>query len=115
MAGGLSYGNPIGRGNKLLAKVPCFHGRTATFGEAHDLEYPYGPIKRDRHDVAGPHGMACRVDPMGVDPYVTRRRERSRRGPRSHDAGMPEPFVDALTIQPADAFTAALCCLRAAP
>src|SRR6185312_12846529 len=42
--------------------------------------------------------MACRSDPLSVEPHISAIHQRGRRSARAHDTHVPQPLVDALAV-----------------
>ena len=74
-------------------------GGAAPLGIARDLEHPHAAVERDGDDIAGTHRPAGGLDARAVDADMTCAHQRGSGAARAHHARVPQPFVDALTVQ----------------
>ena len=100
-----SRSRPGGARHRRRRKVVIEHtGRNriaAAIGHALHLQHPHPAIERHRDDVAGPHRAARRIDPRAVEADMAAVGKLRGVGAGAHHARVPQPFVDALTIQTA--------------
>ena len=89
----------MGRGAERLAEPARFIGRTPPLGKIQHLEDVNGAVQRHGHHVAGAYWPAGRINPLAIDTHMSRCGKRSCGRARTHDPRVPQPFVDALTIQ----------------
>src|SRR6476659_6529332 len=74
-------------------------GRATPVGKILHLEDTYRAVQCNSNYVAHAHRMACCFDAPAVHSYVSRGSQHCRGRPGSHNAGVPQPFVDALAVQ----------------
>ena len=84
---------------QIPVKRTCDGCATPPRANSFDPEHPHRTVERKRDHVANPHGMAGGRHAPAVDPYEARHSERRGIVARAHHTGMPQPFVDALTIE----------------
>lgn len=105
---------------QIPVKRTCGGGATPPPANPFDPNHPHRAVERKRNDVADPYGMGGGSHALAVDPHEARRCERRGIGTRSHHAGMPQPFVDTLTVivrsgaQDGSLPLCSSCCLSAA-
>jgi hypothetical protein len=64
-----------------------------------DLQDFNGAVERKRDHRAGLYGKSWRGNALAVEADVAGRHQRRRSAAGAHQAGMPKPFVDALTVE----------------
>lgn len=99
---GLSFPG-AGPGPGTFCQIPvkrtCGGGATPPPANPLNPENPHRAVERKRDYVADPHRMGGGSHTLAVEPHEARRCERRGIGARAHHSGMPQPFVDALTIE----------------
>ncbi len=76
-----------------------FRRAAAPFAESRDFNNAHVAIERQGHDIADAQRMARRGEALAIQADVTGFDQRRGAAPRPHDARMPQPLIDALTIQ----------------
>lgn len=84
---------------EIAAGNGSFRRTAAPLGEPCDLQHPHPPVERHGHHVADPQRMARRPAALAIEADMTGLNQRRGIGPRSHNARMPQPLVDALPVQ----------------
>ena len=95
-----------GRREILVKRAPGVR-RSAPLAEIEHLQ-DANAVECDGDDITRTNRLARRIDAATVDAHLAAIGERRRRAARAHHARVPQPFVDALPIQP-------LCGVNAAP
>jgi hypothetical protein len=74
-------------------------GGTPARDKSPNLQHSHPAFERDGNHVAGSYHAAGRINARAIHPHMTADRERRRGAARTHQASMPQPFVDALAIK----------------
>jgi len=83
---------------QILVKRTSVGRTTSPAGDPLNPQDPHRAVERQGNHVADPHRVGGGCHAPAIDPHEASRGKRRGIGARAHHAGMPQPFVDALTV-----------------